>query len=232
MLTLSLAALASLFIALLLLALVPGTSVLVVSSRAATSGFRQGAYATLGIVVADVLLILAAFFGFAVFSWFSPNVRLVVRLVFAFLLVRAGVKQIQRAHHPPRRLPLPTTSRSAASFAMGFLLTLIDVKAVVVYLGLLQAFVHPHTWTLPDVLAVAAIAIVAVGGAKLGYAFAAAKLEKWIGPRLGRNLVRTGGALRIAIGVWLAATAFGFGPSLEIPGGKAGSGIPKALTPS
>jgi threonine/homoserine/homoserine lactone efflux protein len=197
----------ALFAALLLLALVPGTGVLVVSSRAAASGFRQGAFATLGIVAAHGLLLLAAFFGFAVLSWFSPDARLIVRLVFAFLLVRAGWKRIRRAHLPPRPLPLPATSRPAASFAMGFLLTLIDVKAVVVYLGLLQAFVHPILWTAPDMLAVAALAIVAVGGAKLGYAFAAAK-EIWIGPRLGRNLIRADGALRIAVGVYLAATAW------------------------
>lgn len=221
MLTVSPGSLAALFIALLLLALVPGTSVLVVSSRAATSGFRQGAYATLGIVAADVLLIFAAFFGFTIFSWFSPNVRLVVRVVFAFLLIRAGWKQIRRANHPPRRLPLPTTSRSAASFAMGFLLTLVDVKAVVVYLGLLQAFVPPESWTGPDMLVIAAIAVVAVGGAKLGYAFAAAKLERWIGPRMGRSLIRVGGLIRIAIGVMLLATVFGIGPALELPAPKA-----------
>ena len=165
MLTLSLGSLAALFIALLLLALVPGTSVLVVSSRAATSGF----------------------------------------------------KQIQRANRPPPRAALPVTVRSAASFAMGFFLTLIDVKAIVVYLGLLQAFVDPDALNATDVLAVMATAVVAVGGAKLGYAFAAAKLEKWIGPRLGRNLVRVGGGVRIAVGVYLIATAFGIGPALEVP---------------
>lgn len=221
MLTLSLASLAALFLALFLLAAVPGTSVLVVSSRAATSGFKQGAYATLGIVVADVLLVFAAFFGFTIFSWLSPNVRLIVRLVFAFLLIRAGWQQIRRANHPPRRLPLPTTSRSAASFVMGFVLTLIDVKAVVVYLGLLQALVPPEAWSALDMLVIAAIAIVAVGGAKLGYAFAAAKLEKWIGPRMGRSLIRVGGGVRIAIGVWLVATVFGIGPALELPAPKA-----------
>ena len=217
MLTLSIGSLAALFIALLLLALVPGTSVLVVSSRAATSGFKQGAYATFGIVAADVLLILAAVFGFTIFSLFGPGFRLFVRLLFAFLLIRAGWKQIQRANHPPPRASLPVTVRSAASFAMGFVLTLIDVKAIVVYLGLLQAFVDPDALNATDVLAVIATAVVAVGGAKLGYAFAAARLEKWIGPRLGRNLVRVGGGVRIAVGVYLIATAFGVGPALEVP---------------
>jgi threonine/homoserine/homoserine lactone efflux protein len=208
MLTLSSASLASLFLALLLLALVPGTSVLVVSSRAATSGFKQGAYAALGIVAADVFFILLALFGLSVVSWLSETLLLILRVLLGFLLFRAGLRKIRQADRPPPAASLPVTTRSAASFAMGFLLTLVDVKAAVFYFGFLQAFVNVGRLTATDILAVLGTAVVAVGGAKLGYAFAASKLDTWVGPRLGRNLVRAGGVLMLSVGAFLAATAF------------------------
>jgi threonine/homoserine/homoserine lactone efflux protein len=204
----SFSVLVALFAALLLLALVPGTSVLVVSSRAATAGFRQGAWAALGIVAADLFFILLALFGLSVVAWMSGTLLTLLRVLLGFLIFRAGYRKFRDAGRPPLPAALPVTMRSAASFAMGFLLTLVDVKAAVFYFGFLQAFVKVGALSLPDLLAVLGTAILAVGGAKLGYAFAAAKLNTWIGPRLGRNLVRAGGVLMMGVGVFLAVSAF------------------------
>ena len=55
----------------------------------------------------------------------------------------------------------------------GLLVTLGDQKAVVFYLGFLPAFIELGTLSHPDIGAVLASAVLAVGGVKLGYAYAA-----------------------------------------------------------
>jgi threonine/homoserine/homoserine lactone efflux protein len=54
---------AALFAAMTLLVLVPSVSVLAVSARAASSGFRHGVYVTLGIIAGDTVFIVLAIFG-------------------------------------------------------------------------------------------------------------------------------------------------------------------------
>ena len=55
----------ALFTAMAVLAAVPSTSVLVVSARSASSGFRHGALTAAGIVLGDIVFILLAVFGLA-----------------------------------------------------------------------------------------------------------------------------------------------------------------------
>lgn len=200
-LTIPPAALWALFAAMFLMALMPSTSVLVVSTRAATSGFRHGAWAALGIVAADLLFILAAVLGLSLLVRLPEFLHVLLRAVGAAYLLTLGL----RFWRTPARLPtgsLPVTYRTSASFAMGFVLTLIDLKAVVFYLGFLPAFVDLGGLNRRDVLALMLTAAGAVGGAKLLYAAAAARGAGMVGPE-------TAGWIRRASAVVLmGASAF------------------------
>jgi threonine/homoserine/homoserine lactone efflux protein len=156
-----------LFLALFLLALAPNLSVLIVTTRAATSGFKQGAAATLGIVLATLAYILVAVFGLMIVADMRPEARHILRLIAAVYLVWNGIGRIQNAAKAPLA-SLPVTHRTIASFSMGFILTILNLKSVVFYLAFLPAFVAAGTLNLEKTAAAA------MGIAKRGYAAASA----------------------------------------------------------
>ena len=187
---------AALLLAMVLLAAMPSVSVLAVSSRAAAGGFPAGAMTALGIVVADLLFILLALLGLSLLAAaLGDSLWLLRYLAVAYLgwlalgLWRAPAKTTEG---PP--------ALQRGSFATGFLLTLADQKAVLFYFGFLPAFLDPLTASHHDVLLVMAIAVVGVGGVKLAYAWAAARLGQVLPPAAGAILNRAA-----AVAILLAA---------------------------
>jgi threonine/homoserine/homoserine lactone efflux protein len=165
--------LAALFLVLFILALAPNLSILIVTTRAATSGFRQGAWATLGITTATLVYILAAVFVLVIVADMRPEARHVLRLVAAVYLILNGMGRIRNADVGPKAM-LPVTHRSAASFGMGFILTLLSVKSLVFYLSFLPLFVSPGTLDGRATLILLGVVALVTGGAKLVYVVASA----------------------------------------------------------
>lgn len=202
--TLSASALAALFAALFLIALMPGTSVFVVSTRAATSGLRHGVWAALGIVVADLLFILAAVLGLTLLIRLPEPLHVALRVAGAAYLTFLGLRFLRS----PASLPtgsLPVTFRRSASFAMGFLLTLIDLKAIVFYLGFLPAFLDLKALTRADTALLLLTAAISVGSAKMAYAIAAARGAVLVGPRGSGWIRRAAGVVLLLAAVLLVA---------------------------
>src|SRR5690606_23219346 len=66
-----------------------------------------------------------------------------------------------------------SASTLSASFLSGLFLTLGDVKAIFFYASLFPAFVDLASINTSDIAIIVALTIIAVGGIKLGYAYAA-----------------------------------------------------------
>jgi len=202
---LTLAGAAALFGAMALLAAVPSVSVLIVSARAATGGLAHGALAAAGIVAADILLILLALFGLALaadalgpaFHW--------LRYAAALWLLWLAIGLARAARPPAAAAPAAPSRRS--SFMAGFLLTLGDQKAILFYLGFFPAFLDLATLTAADAILIVLIAIVAVGGVKLAWAFAAARTGGIVGAQAGRALNLAAALALLAVALWLVLTA-------------------------
>ncbi|WP_341705086.1 LysE family transporter [Ferrovibrio sp.] len=206
--TMTPAAIAALFGAMAVLALIPSVSVLTVTARAAGAGFRHGAAASLGIIAADLLFILAAVFGLALLAeTLGPAFGLVKYLGGAYLLL-LGISLLRAARQAGRD-PAGTTGPSslAASFMLGLTVTLGDQKAILFYLGFLPAFVDLAAVAPADIAIIMICTILAVGGAKLGYAWAASRAGTVFGARGGRILTVAAGAVMIATGAFLVFTA-------------------------
>jgi len=202
--SLGLDGMAALFGAMALLAAVPSVSVLIVSARAASAGFGHGALAAAGIVAADILFILLALFGLALLAEVLGDAVIWLRYAaalwlawLAFGLLRAGAAPGPEAPPRPTRL---------SSFMAGFLLTLGDQKAILFYLGFFPAFLDLAAMTAADAIAIVLIAIVAVGGVKLAWAFAAARTGGIVGAKAGRALNLAAAAMLAAVALWLAVT--------------------------
>jgi len=200
--SLTLASAFALFAAMTFLAAIPSLSVLAVTARASSAGFRQGAWVTLGIIAGDAVFIVLAILGLQwlaaalgdAFVWLK-YLGAAYLLWLGFRLLRADpVIEVQAAGG---------AGAAASSFISGLLLTLGDQKAILFYLGFFPAFVDLAVLTLADALAVVVIAAVAVGGVKLVYAAAAARAVAVTGPRLGRLLNRLAGGMLLVVGTYL-----------------------------
>lgn len=188
------------------LAAIPSLSVLTVTARAASAGFRQGAWVALGVVVGDAVFIVLAIFGL---QWLAAELG----DGFVWLKYLGGVYLLWLAFSLWRAAPAAQASAaggdsvSTSSFISGLLLTLGDQKAILFYLGFFPAFIDLAVLTLLDALAVVVIAVVAVGGVKLVYAAVASRAGAVIGARLGRVLNLVAGGVLLVVGIDLIVRA-------------------------
>lgn len=188
------ASLAALFATLALLAAVPSLSVLTVVSRSLAGGPRDGVLAAAGIVVGDLFYIVLALAGGAFVFAAQGSWSDALRVAGAGLL---GVLA-WRQWHAGRRCAATTPGASGASFVAGLAVTLADAKALLFYLVLLPAFVDVGSLGAGETSLVVMAAVLAVGGVKLAYALAAARVAAWIGAGRAR-LVERGAACALAI---------------------------------
>lgn len=204
--SLTLNSMAALFAAMILLALVPGVSVLAVTARAAASGFRHGVYVTLGIVAGDTVFIVLAILGLHLLAAALGDAFVWVKCLGGAWLVWLGIRMWrQDAAAAAQRGGAGKPALS--DFMSGLLITLGDQKAVLFYLGFFPAFIDLPALSAADVLLVIAIAAMAVGGVKLGYAWAASRAGAAIGTQPGRTLNRVAGALLLAVGLYVIIRA-------------------------
>jgi len=154
------------------LAVIPSVSVLAVSARAAAFGFSHGLFTALGIVAGDVIFILVAVYGLVfVADAMGEQFRLIQYIGGAYL-IWLGIS-LWRADARARKSEMPQQSSRGSSFLTGLLITLGDQKAILFYLGFFPAFIDLSRMTPVDTLLIILIATVAVGGAKLVYAWLA-----------------------------------------------------------
>lgn len=201
--SLTLASAMTLFATMLVLALVPSLSVVTVTARAAAHGFPHGAAAAAGIVVGDLLFILAAVLGLTALAASFDGALTALKYGGGVYLIWLGVR-FWRAG-PVQTGSGAAQARIPASFFAGLLLTLGDQKAILFYLVFFPAFVDLALLSIPDIAVILIIAAVAVGSAKLAYAAVAAHTGKLVGPRAGAFLNRLAAGLLVLVGAFLIA---------------------------
>lgn len=82
-----------------------------------------------------------------------------------------------------------------------------DQKAVLFYLGFLPAFLNLSALTPSDIAVIVTVTIVAVGGVKLAYAYAAAKAGHVFGGKLSKAMNILAALTMLAAGLWVIICA-------------------------
>lgn len=167
-----------LFGAMVFLAAIPSTSVAVVITRSAAYGMANGVSVALGIVMADLVFVMLAIFGLSAFSDSMGSLFIVAKylgaaylLWFGFMLLKAKNPTVKPA------IKLMKKGNFIISFLAGFTLTLGDIKAILFYASFLPIFIDISALQTLDVLIVALITILSVGGVKIGYAILAKSIS-------------------------------------------------------
>ena len=170
----TISAVAAMFGAMFVLALVPGVTVLTVAARSAAYGFVHGVFTTLGIAVGDVLFIVITIFGLSILADAMGDLFVLIKYLGGIYLVWFGIKLWQSKS----RLVQAEAARDSAllsSFLTGLFITLGDQKVIIFYFAFLPTFLDLSAVSNVDAAIIILLDIVALGVAKLGYAYMADK---------------------------------------------------------
>lgn len=176
-----------------------------VSARSAASGFAHGAATTLGIVLGDLVFIMLAVFGLVLFVEAMGDWVFLVKYVAGAYLLWLGVQLWRSRSNNVTRDGVERASLWS-SFMAGLLITLADQKAVFFYLAFFPAFIDLVELSWVDVSLVGAITIVAVGGVKLGYAYAADRAVTLFGSGMAAKMNSIAAAVMVSTGVLILAS--------------------------
>ena len=205
-LTMTLSNMIALFGAMLVLAAMPSSSVVIVVSRSLSSGYMHGVLAALGIVVGDIIFILIAIFGLTLLAESMTEMFVLIKYLGGAYLVWLGTGLL---FAKPGELQAEKNGSAArsSSFLSGLLFTLADQKALLFYLGFFPAFINLSSLTLADTAAILTITLLAVGGVKLAYAFMADRAALLFTDKARRGLNIASGSLMLAIGLFVIVRA-------------------------
>ncbi|MEM7065520.1 MAG: LysE family translocator [Cyanobacteria bacterium P01_B01_bin.77] len=196
----------SLFFTMVLLAALPSTSVLTVVARSLSAGFWHGGVTALGIVIGDIVFILFAVYGLAVLATQLVGIFVVIKCLGSAYLLTLGVT-LWRAKTTAMKINEVEKPSWISSFLTGLLITLGDQKAVLFYIGFLPAFVDLSNLTVMDTSLIIAVAIAAVGGVKLAYAYMAGQAQRLLQqPKVHTLINRAAGTAMILTGLYLMST--------------------------
>lgn len=172
----------TLFAIMAALAAIPGASVALVVVRSATLGIGNGIAVTVGILLGDLVFILLAVLGLSAIAQALGGLFMVIRYLGAAYLIWLGLTLLRAKGTTQLRVNRsPGNGSLLTSLLAGFFLTLGDIKAILFYVSLFPVFIDVAALRPVDVLLVVSITLVSVGGVKVLYALAAARIAAHAG---------------------------------------------------
>lgn len=205
--TLTLSNIAALSAIMFVGALIPGVSVLAVSSRSVAFGFSHGVLTTMGIVVGDIIFILIAILGLSMLAETMGNFFVLVKYLGGAYLIWLGIT-LWRSKSKSAETEKTLESSLLSSFLTGLFITLGDQKAIFFYLGFFPAFVDLSSLTFIDTGIIILIATFIIVSIKLGYALLAIKSSQLFNNTLiNKRLNMIAGAIMTGVGLFLVVRA-------------------------
>ena len=192
----------ALFGTMFVLAIIPSPSVFAVVARSVASGFIHGAITTVGIVAGDFIFILLAILGLWTIA--ETNGFFLVKYAGSAYLIYLGIVT-WRANPNHQELNEIKDVSWLSNFMCGLLITLSDPKAILFYAGFLPAYLDMSNLSLGNTATLLLSVTMAVGGAKLAYAYLAGRAKVLFrSSRLQKIINILAGIAMIGTGVFLA----------------------------
>lgn len=183
------------------LAVIPGPSDLLVAGCAVRRGYRSVATVTAGILVADLIFILAVVFGANAFFEYLKEYAHWLQWISSGVLVLIGI-WILRAKVDSAGVDISAPKTRDYGFVAGFMITFCDPKALAFYFGVLPTFFDIQFFGTLEVSLLICLVSAVICATKAFYAWIAVRGMKFL-PRLwaqslllktvGFGLVVTGG---------------------------------------
>ena len=169
----------SLLMAMVILAMTPDTSVIVVIGRSLSGGWKSGITVILGLLCGDLIFILIAVYGLSTIAQNINDVFVIIKYLAAIYLFYLGIQNFIHSNNKVEIKPVEENNLSwQGNFTIGLLITISDPKAILFYVSFLPAFVDLASISWSDIFIIFGCACVALGGVKLTYAYLAQKMVK------------------------------------------------------
>lgn len=166
----------ALFIAMIVLALIPGPGMMTVISRTLSSGVKHGVFAILGVLSGDFIYITAAILGLSALSQTMGHYFIIIKYAGAFYLLWLALT-LWLSKNKMEKIDTDKKSHGFASYLAGLVITIGNPKAIFFYLGFFPAFLNLSALTAIDIAIILAITTLAIGGIMFGYVLIAIKTK-------------------------------------------------------
>jgi len=196
----------SFFVAVLIFSITPGPGVFAILARALTTSATHCIPLALGIILSDLLYLIAACFGLAVVATQWGEVFTVIRIVGAIYLVYLGWK-IWTAPldltAEPQKL---SRSNVAASFLQGFLISASNPKVILFYIAFLPTFMDLEALSSADIALATLLTFIGLMiGLMLIAVFAHRSRRFFQSEAAVKRLNKSAGSIMVAAGAYLAS---------------------------
>jgi len=203
----TIASMFSLFIALVILAIIPGPGVFTVVARSMASGASHGLVTIFGIVFGDYIFIILSLYGLSAFASSMGVFFTFVKYAGAIYLIWLGVKLLLTKYNSVEVKPVIELS-FLSNFVAGLVTTLSNPKAILFYVSFFPAFINVQSITFVEIWQLLLIATLAVGGVMSVYAYAASKASRiFKNSGAAKTLNVAAGTIMVGSGVLLATKA-------------------------
>ncbi|MDR7091914.1 MULTISPECIES: LysE family translocator [Cellvibrio] len=197
----------SLFVALVILAVIPGPGVFTVVARSMASGFFHGLITVFGIVFGDYILIILSVYGLSALASTMGGIFTFIKYAGAAYLVWLGIKLLLTKYSSVEVKPIIELS-FFSNFIAGLATTLSNPKAILFYVSFFPAFINVQSVTVIEIGQLLLVATMAVGSVMAAYAYAASKASLLFkSSRAAKTLNVAAGSIMVGSGVLLATKA-------------------------
>lgn len=203
----TIASMLSLFVALVILAVIPGPGVFTVVARSMASGFSHGLVAVFGIVFGDYIFIILSLYGLSALASTMGGIFTFIKYAGAVYLVCLGIKLLLTKYSSVEVRPIVELS-FLSNFIAGLVTTLSNPKAIFFYVSFFPAFINVHSVTVVEISQLLVLATIAVGSVMAAYAYAASRASSLFkSSRAAKTINVAAGSIMISSGVLLATKA-------------------------
>lgn len=191
----------TLFAVMVLLALIPSSSVVLVLSRAASAGTIHGLAVALGIALADVIFAMLAIMGMTALAGATGTLFSLVKIgcglyliVFGWQLFRsAHAERLARGDRPRDKAAASPRQqhRLYVSFLSGALITFADWKAIIFYASFFPLYLPVASLSATEIVTLLLVTAAAVGSVKSAYAVLGGGIATTVLSRSHSRLLRS-----------------------------------------
>ncbi len=184
---------------------IPGPTVLLVTSYALSAGMRSALLCIAGVCAGDMLAMTLTFFGLGVVLAASATVFTWLKWLGAAYLLYLGV-QLWRARGGQSVFSGAAERQPWRIVGRAFMVNILHPKGLAFYAAFLPQFIAPTRPVLPQMLVLGAIFSGIALLVLLAYALLASRCRQWlVSPRAWRIFNRMGATCLVAAGLFTAS---------------------------
>ena len=197
----------SLFLAMLVVAIIPGPAVFAITTTTLVSGAKNGIFMAVGVLLADFVFIISAALGLSALVATLGEAFIVIKYICAIYLFWLAYKLFTDKSdiNNDDEQTITKANKLHSNILTGLFITLSNPKAILFYLALFPAFVDINHITTFDIASIMLVATCAFGSVNLTYVYLAAKSRQKVEKLNGIGIIKKlAGSIMVGTGITIA----------------------------